>query len=239
MVKRFIKSFMELTPYRIVRHHGANRFYAIEPCLRMIKARGFAPRVVIDGGAHHGSFSVAARAIFPDATFHLVEPQLACSAPLRKLCAGTGFVFHPYALVEKDGPIALTPTSEPSTGAHIASGGEDAVFVAGTTLDALFGAVAGDDRALLKLDLQGYELHALRGGVTLLKSVEVILTEVSFFAQAYEPPIAALVSFLNDHGFQLYDIAALGGRARDNRLQQGDVMFVRAESQLLEDGAWE
>ena len=92
---------------------------------------------------------------------------------------------------------------------------------------------------LLKLDLQGYELHALRGGAAFLRSAEAILTEVSFFAQAYEPPIAELVSFLNDNGFQLYDVAALGGRPRDNRLKQGDLIFVRFGSQLLEDGRWE
>ncbi len=84
-----------------------------------------------------------------------------------------------------------------------------------------------------------YELHALRGGVTFLQAAEVILTEVSFFAQAYEPPIAALVSFLSDNGFQLYDIASLSGRSRDNRLRQGDFIFVRIGSQLLKDGHWE
>ena len=116
---------------------------------------------------------------------------------------------------------------------------ENASSVAAATLDALFGASVTQDRPLLKLDLQGYELHALRGGTTFLRSVEVILTEVSFFAQAYEPPIASLISFLNDSGFQLYEIASLAGRSRDNRLKQGDFVFVRVGSQLLQDGRWE
>lgn len=238
-MKRLIKSLMEQTSYRIVRDHGANRFHAIEPCLRMMKARGLAPRLIIDGGAHIGSFSVAAQSIFPDANFHLIEPQPTCSAALQKLCATKSFVFHQYALAEKQGHIGLTRTLEPSTGAHITSDEDNAVSVAATTLDALFGSVTQDDRSLLKLDLQGYELYALRGGTTFLRSVEAILTEVSFFAQAYEPPISALVSYLNDSGFQLYDVASLGGRSRDNRLKQGDFVFVRAGSQLLQDGRWE
>ena len=191
-------------------------------------------------GAHIGSFSTAAQAIFPNAIFHLIEPQPACSAPLRKLCSEKqGFVFHERALAEKEGHICLTRTLEPNTGAHITSDTENAIAVEATTLDALFGSVTQDDRPLLKLDLQGYELHALRGGTTFLRSVEAILTEVSFFAQAYEPPIAALVSFLDERGFQLYDIASLAGRTRDNRLHQGDFLFVRAGSQLLEDSRWE
>ena len=158
---------------------------------------------------------------------------------MRALCAEKGFAFHECALAERPGRIDVTATAEPSTGVHVASGGENAVSVAAETLDALFGSVNRDDRALLKLDLQGYELHALKGGTAFLRSAEAILTEVSFYAQAYESRIAALVSFLSDNGFELYDIASLGGRARDNRPRQGDFVFVRAGSQLVDDTGWE
>ena len=238
-MKHLVKALLAQTPYRIVRDKGENRFQAIETCLRAIKARGFAPKVVIDGGAHIGSFSVAARSIFPNAIFHLVEPQPACIEPLQRLCAAKGFIFHNCALAETKGQIYLTRTVEPSTGAHITSDNRDAIPVMASTLDALFASTTRIDRPLLKLDLQGYELNALRGGAIFLQATEVILTEVSFFAQAYEPPIVALVSFLNDNGFLLYDIASLSGRSRDNRLRQGDFVFVRTGSQLLDDGQWQ
>jgi FkbM family methyltransferase len=238
-VKDLIKLLMALTPYRILRDKDANRFQAIETCLREMKRRGFAPRVIIDGGAHIGSFSMAAQLIFPDTMFYLVEPQPACSGPLRELCAARGFRLHECALAKENGHVDLTRTALPSTGAHITSDRENAITVAAATLDELFGSVTRDDRALLKLDLQGYELHALRGGTELLRSVEAILTEVSFYAQSYEPSIAAIVSFLNESGFQLYDVASLNGRARDNRLHQGDFIFVRAGSELLQDSSWE
>jgi FkbM family methyltransferase len=239
-VKRLIKLLMAQTPYRIIRDKGENRFQAIETCLHGMKARGFSPRIVIDGGAHLGSFSIAAQEIFPDARFHLVEPQAACSGSLRNLCTERGFIFHQSALAERVGQINLSETSEPSTGAHIKpEPDENTTLVAASTLDALFGWVTQSDRTLLKLDLQGYELHVLRGGPALLRCVEAILTEVSFFAQAYEPSIAGLISFLAGNDFQLYDIASLAGRSRDNRLIQGDFVFVRAGSQLLEDGRWE
>lgn len=239
MVKRLAKILLAQTPYRIVRGNSANRFQAIEVCLDAIKSRGFSPKIIIDGGAHIGSFSVAARSIFPNAVFHLVEPQPACCKPLEKLCAANGFIFHKCALAEKTGKIYLTRALEPSTGAHITQENGDSIPVMADTLDALFGSITRNDRPLLKLDLQGYELHALRGGGRFLHAAEVILTEVSFFAQAYEPSIPALISFLSDNAFQLYDIASLSGRSRDNRLRQGDLIFVRIGSQLLEDGHWE
>jgi FkbM family methyltransferase len=232
---------MAQTPYRIVRDRGANRFQAIDVALRNMKDRGFFPRVVIDGGAHLGSFSLAAKQIFPSATFHLIEPQPACRDPLKALCAKEGFVLHECALADHVGKIGLSPTTEPNTGAHIVPDSDtETSNVAASTLDALLGqSISAQDRALLKLDLQGYELHVLRGGPTLLRSIEVILTEVSFYAQAYEPSIIDLMNFLNSSGFQFYDIAAISGRSRDNRAHQGDFIFARKGSQLLQDTRWE
>jgi FkbM family methyltransferase len=238
-MKHLVKALLAQTSYRIVRDKGQNRFQAIGPCLNVMRARGYTPKVVIDGGAHIGSFSIAAQSIFPDATFHLIEPQTACFDSLGKVCAKKGFIFHKCALAERKGQIYLTQTGGPSTGAHITRDEPNGKPVAAETLDSLFGSITRNDRALLKLDLQGYELNALRGAAVFLRAAEAILTEVSFFAQAYEPPIATIVSFLNDHGFVLYDIASLSGRSRDNRLHQGDFVFVRTGSQLLKDGQWE
>lgn len=205
-----------------------------------MKARGFSPKVVIDGGAHLGEFSTTVSAIFPQAKFHLIEPQPACLAHLRRLVRERGFVLHECALTDRPGEIFLLDTKVPSTGAHVKpEPGLDTVSVPGNTLDALFGdSIRPSDRVLLKLDLQGFELHALRGGLETLGSIEAILTEVSFYAQAYEPPIAELTEFLADRSFRLYDIAALAARKRDNRLHQGDFVFVSDASPLLADSRW-
>ena len=81
-------------------------------------------------------------------------------------------------------------------------------------------------------------MEALRGALTVLPSIEVILIEVSFFTQTYEPPIATLVSFLSKQGFLLYDIAGLIARRRDNRAHQADFVFIRSDSELNADCAW-
>ena len=47
-----------------------------------------------------------------------------------------------------------------------------------------------------------------------------------------------LVAFMAAANFILYDIGSLAARARDNRLRQGDFVFVREDSDLLTDSAW-
>jgi FkbM family methyltransferase len=239
-VKQIIKAILAQTPYRIVRDRGANRFQAIEVTLSGMRDRGFSPGLVIDAGAHLGSFSLAAKQIFPAAQFHLVEPQPACTQPLTALCAREGFTLHACALAERAGRVDMSRADTPNTGVHVQpDGGAETVSVPARTLDGLFAdLISRHSRVLLKLDLQGYELHALRGATNVLPHIEAILTEVSFFAQAYEPSVAELLAFLDVAGFQLYDVAALSGRTRDNRLRQGDFVFVRKGSALLKDGQW-
>jgi FkbM family methyltransferase len=245
-MKEFIKSMMALTPYRIVRSDkSVNRFQGICTCLKLLRKFGYRPSTIIDGGAHLGDFALQAKIIFPESIIHLIEPQPACRKDLEALSVKHNFLFHPYALVSEaealKGYISLTIDEGPTTGAHISliARGGSTVSVTTSTLDQLFERQSiSDDHTFLKLDLQGYELAALSGGEAALKSVEVILTEVSFFAQAYEPSIAMLISFLNNSGFDLFDIAALSGRTRDNRLKQGDLVFVKRGSPLLADTRW-
>jgi hypothetical protein len=115
------------------------------------------------------------------------------------------------------------------------------VTLPATTLDELFGAnVAPRERTLLKLDLEGHELPALRGASQLLKHVEVLVTEAHVFAPAawHRSVIGEIVAEVRQHGFELFDIASLSGRARDARLRMGDFVFVNKTSALLTDREW-
>jgi hypothetical protein len=160
---------------------------------------------------------------------------------MRKLCAAEGFVAHECALAERGGTLRFSQSSQPDTGALVdLQQRADTTEVTACSLDDVFdGKVERDHRTLLKLDLQGYELHALKGGVGLLRSIEVVLSEVSFYTQYYAPTIAELLAFMDGNGFELYDIASLSARPRDNRPREGDFIFVRKDSLLLQDGRWE
>jgi FkbM family methyltransferase len=206
--------------------------------------RGFAPEVIGDGGANNGNFARMARRIFADATIHLIEPQPACQEALTRLAKAEGFVLHAAALVSPEfaSPTVLLATTPGmvNTGAFISSGlpqsqSLQSVIVPAATLDHLLERPAIGAPVLMKLDLQGYELHALAGS---LAKTEVILTEVSFFAQRYEPTILELMTWLDRKGLVLYDIAALSARARDGRARQGDLIFVRRTGALAADTAW-
>ena len=244
-MKALLKRLLLATPYRIVRAAARNRFSAQQEALQMLASRGYRPRRIVDGGANVGDFAKLAKAVFAPARIDLIEPQPACQPLLAALVrANPECVLHAVAIGCEQGSLAMAlDLNKPSTGAHITdaqganAGTVQTVPVA--TLDAILAGITLDDRVLLKLDLQGWELEALLGAQTVLPAIEVILIEASFFAQAYEPPIANLVGFLAEKGFVLHDIAALIGRQRDNRAHQADFIFVRADCALNADNAWD
>lgn len=245
MLKRTLKSILRLTPYRVTRARDANRFQAIEESLVSLASRGFNPRRIVDGGANVGDFARLAASIYPAAIIHLVEPQPACCGTLSQLARDDRYLLHSVALGAEDGFIDLAiDAAGITTGAHVMPSGKryvdtESVQVPIARLDTVLAPeIAAKDRCLLKLDLQGWELEALKGAERILDRIEVILTEVSFFAQAYEPSIETLVHFLDDRSFALYDIASLAARRRDNRAHQGDFVFVRRDSPLMADTAW-
>jgi hypothetical protein len=107
-----------------------------------------------------------------------------------------------------------------------------------TTLDALLAArVQPDDHALLKLDIEGHEIEALRGGIALLERVEVVVSEVRFFDVngSGRPLFGDVMTFLDARGFALFDFASLSSRLRDQRLWLGDAVFVSRRSPLAHD----
>ncbi|MBN9089500.1 MAG: FkbM family methyltransferase [Reyranella sp.] len=241
-LRTFTKRLLTFTPYRLSRT-ASNRFDGIEECLRQLARGGYRPRCIIDGGAHLGWFARCARAVFPGAEIHLVDPQPACAPTLQRLAETPGFHFHPVALTSERKIARMVCDSGPDTGAHVAWDGNlhrANTDVQGETLDSLFAShVDADSRALLKLDLQGHELLALAGGRQILKHVEVVLAEFSFFGQLGEAPVSDLVRFMDEAGFDLFDIASVAGRRRDGRARHGDFVFARRNTPLWTDRGWE
>jgi Methyltransferase FkbM domain len=92
-------------------------------------------------------------------------------------------------------------------------------FVAGTDMSAI---------DILKLDIQGGELMALRGAMRLLEAgnVSLIYTEVMFIPHYDgEPLFYEIWSFLEQFGYSLFDIYNTV-TATNGQLRYGDALFV-------------
>lgn len=87
------------------------------------------------------------------------------------------------------------------------------------------------ETALLKIDVQGYELPVLQGAADTLDRFAAVRTEMSlvplYEGQALLPEI---VGVLDEHGFELWSIERGFVDAASGRLLQADGIFVRRAS---------
>ena len=107
--------------------------------------------------------------------------------------------------------------------------GEESVTV--TTLDDERGGWAPEDRMLLKLDVQGFELEVLRGARRTLKSVVAVEMELSLHAlYDGQRPFGEQLAVLHDLGFDLVSLENVFVDQAIPRLLQVDGLFVRSRA---------
>lgn len=102
-----------------------------------------------------------------------------------------------------------------------------------TTLDTLAPELCEpDDRLYLKLDVQGFELEALRGAEQALRQVDVLDVELSE-RPLYDgaPPADDVVTHLGERGYVLLQTEPAYVHPRTHELLQVDGIFVRGAPQ--------
>lgn len=241
-MKRVLKSLLHHFGVQVSRTGASNRFDAHSDVFAHLRNIGFRPNLVVDGGANVGNWTRLARGFFPKAEFHLVEPQPDLQPSLSASIAGRAKSFiHPVALAEP-GVTAVTLAGF-GTGTYVTSeASSEGLQVPARTLDELFADLpAARERVFLKLDLEGYEIPALRGGTRLLSCCDFVLIESHFYNHDGLNPrtFLMLANQMESLGFQIYDFASLSSRRRDGRLRMCDVLFSRVGDPLTGDLRWD
>ncbi|MBN1125604.1 MAG: FkbM family methyltransferase [Sedimentisphaerales bacterium] len=175
---------------------------------------------IVDAGASNGHVSGRFLRLFPEARAYGFEPNAMYRAILEEY-AGRDRRFHPEfeALSDHVGTEKLYVTKSPGNTSllspgqrleQISPGGHQVVEVqeiAVTTLDAWAKERNIERVELMKFDIQGGELKALKGASELLKQTLAIYAEV-WFNGTYEniPLFGDIDAYLRTAEFVLYDL---------------------------------
>lgn len=192
--------------------------------------------VIVDGGANVGQTIEAFLATFENPVIHAFEPIPELATRLeREYGTHPGVEIHHLALGPEQRPVSFNVTARPGQSSVLSpSQSVDRyawrrdvtrqVEVEQVRVDEIL-----DEVDVLKLDLQGYELEALRGATGLFDAVSVILVEVEF-VRLYEdaPLFHEVTSYLQEHDFRVFN---LYGLTTDDasQLMYADAMYVPGE----------
>ena len=194
-------------------------------------------RTVVDIGANRGQFALVARRSFPDARIISFEPLPQPARQFRAVFSHDSRVeLHECAIAPKHGcaPLHISKRDDSSSllpiGAlqsHIFPGTQEigTATVAVAPLDEYVTDKDLDAPALLKLDVQGFELQALQGCERLLSRFAFVYVECSYIELYAGQALAdEVIAWLHDRGFSHAGTYNLQRDSRGNAVQ-GDFLF--------------
>jgi FkbM family methyltransferase len=228
-LKRRVRQLTRRLGFDVIRYPSRRR--TLGDAFQQLARVGVDPAGVIDVGIGARGTPELYEA-FPDARYLLVEPVAEYEPVLKRILERVDGGFAVVAATSTTGTVPLRVAMddpEASTlfeeeGSHSFSERE----VPGIRLDDLVAERMLDPPYLIKADVQGAELEALKGAERTLEQTEAVTLEASLF-EFYRgaPQLADVIAFMQERGFVVYDIVGGHERPLDGALAQVDLVFVQ------------
>lgn len=195
-----------------------NGYLHIERMIEIIQSRSIDVKVVLDIGAASGETCKKFAESFPYAKVYAFEP---IKSTFQKLVDNTKAITSISAfnlgLGSKQATVSINITGRVTSSSILATNenefftepepfrivSTEEIFI--DTLDQRMNGEAAVQ--LIKMDVQGYELEVLKGGVETLKRTSFVLLELQNH-QIYQgaPQYFEIDTFLRENGFELFDM---------------------------------
>jgi len=224
-------------------HHSMPK---CEERLKHARSIGFTPKIIVDAGAYVGSWTYTTASIFPEAQFIVIEPnphvEKKIDNTLQDLKGRTTIIGK--AVADQPGTLPFNIWGDPNDATsaslqnHVRGSAENTVNVEVDTIDNVLTEYSRH-ADLVKLDLQGAELKALRGATETLKTAEMFIVEfgcLEAYIDRATPQQLMEIFYGND--YCLYDIVDCHYRPYDGAMTGGDFFFIKNDSPLRKYKGW-
>jgi FkbM family methyltransferase len=217
---------------KLKRANSATRYWP--EALDNIKRLGFSPAVIIDVGVHAGTWELYSA--FPQSRLVLVEPMSSCEPFLKDIATRFRAEYHLVAAGPRAGICQFNVRVDDKGASSVFTGGNSSILqvdVPMVRLDELLRNYEWSDSALLKIDVEGFELDVIEGCSEILDRFEAIILETRFFKYADGmAEFHEVIARMSALGYVVYDLLDGFYRPQDNVLDLIDILFVKADGSL-------
>jgi FkbM family methyltransferase len=174
----------------------------------------------LDVGTNTAQFYTEIIKIFPNIYTEFVEPNPRCNKKMAKRYKD--IIMHPVGLGETEGSLTfyINKFKGVSKGASFIRDTNievNEITVDVKTLDSITHGKVFD---FIKIDVEGFELEVLKGGVNTLSKTKYLLVEMS--------PNSPVIDWLENHNYTLIDV--VGNHYYNKKLIKIDGLFERAST---------
>ena len=241
MIRSFAKSALRKIGYEI--HKTAANQYETQK--KLLSCLGIFEPTIFDVGAHIGETAEHYKATYSVSRIYCFEPFPASVKKLvERYKADNSVAVVPLAVSDspgsrlfhvngRDATNSLLPRPEKNRRYYPRNAGlKEKIQVDVTTIDDFVAKQNIEDIHILKMDIQGGELMALRGAIDTVTNmrIPIIYTEAMFVPHYQDNPLLNEVwSFLADLSYSLLNVYDLHWAA-NGQLRYGDALFVSQET---------
>jgi len=196
-------------------------------------------KTIIDIGSNKGQFSILARSFFPKAKIYSFEPQKKYLDIQKKILSKNKINYFNVGLGNKKSKKKFYITQREDSSSFLKPSNLDLneyeiKNIRNVQLDRLDNIIKSHNikkPALIKLDVQGFELEALKGAIKILKNIDYIITEISY-KKIYHNQVSKkkLIKFLKKNHFSMKKITNI--TKLDNGLFQADYLYKRINKKI-------
>lgn len=216
----------------------------------LLASLGLTESVILDVGANAGEATAEYLARMPQCSAHVVEPNPVMAARLQtrfeaseardrvrvhSIALGVDVGTADLHVFADDAVSSLLPIDHRVAALSTNFNSETSVSVEVRTLDWLCDPQRSDSVPrpdFIKVDTQGYDLHVLKGGRSLLDGHPPALVQVEMVVAAIyvgQPSFHEIWGLMSGLGYKLYDFEKLVHTSKGN-LYFGDALFVSAQA---------
>lgn len=215
--------------------------YLLNNLIGILHKCHFTPKLIIDVGANHGSWTRVWKNAFPEASFILIEPQHWLKASFEDLL-DSKTLYLPIGAGAENTIADFTINKDRDDSSTFIMNKNEAIAVGYKqikvpikSLNTIVKESGLSFPDIVKIDAEGLDIEVLKGATDLFGKTEIFLVEASINAKFENNTLLEVVFFMNQFGYKVFDITDINRPFENNILWLVELVFIKKDGFLFKN----